>query len=83
MIQQANGDQQRVNEKRLFHGTSPDSVEAICKENFDWRLSGTATGTKYGQGSYFAVKASHSQNYAKMPISLDLCSWPKSSWVRM
>nr|XP_058973902.1 protein mono-ADP-ribosyltransferase PARP12-like [Pocillopora verrucosa] len=65
MTQLANGDQQRVNEKRLFHGTSPDSVEAICKENFDWRLSGTATGTKYGQGSYFAVKASHSHNYAK------------------
>ena len=49
MTQLANGDQQRVYEKRLFHGTSPDSVEAICEENFDWRLSGTATGTKYGQ----------------------------------
>ena len=65
MTQLANGDQQRVNEKRLFHGTSPDSVEAICKENFDWRLSGTATGTKYGQGSYFAAKASYSHNYAR------------------
>ena len=65
MTQLANGDQRRVNEKRLFHGTSPDSVEAICKENFYWRLSCTATGTKYGQGSYFAVKASHSHNYAK------------------
>lgn len=62
MTQLANGDQQRVNEKRLFHGTSPDSVEAICKENFDWRLSGTATVTLYGQGSYVAVKASYSHN---------------------
>ena len=62
MTQLANGDQQRVNEKRLFHGTSPDSVEAICKENFDWRLSGTATVTLYGQGSYFAVKVSYSHN---------------------
>lgn len=51
-------------EKRLFHGTSPDAVDAICKQNFDWRVCGK-TGTKYGKGSYFATKASYSHLYAK------------------
>ena len=56
--------QQEVNEKKLFHGTSPDTVEAICKQNFDWRLHGK-NATKYGEGSYFAVNASYSHSYAK------------------
>ena len=50
-------------EKRLFHGTSPGSVEAICKENFDWRLSGK-NATVFGDGSYFALNASYSHSYA-------------------
>lgn len=53
-----------LNEKRLFHGTSPDAVEAICKQNFDWRLNGK-NATVYGEGSYFAVNASYSDVYAK------------------
>lgn len=53
-----------VNEKKLFQGTSPDAVEAICKQNFDWRVNGK-NATVYGQGSYFAVDASYSHNYAK------------------
>ena len=53
-----------VNEKRLFHGTSPESVEAICKQNFDWRLHGK-NATMYGEGSYFALNASYSDAYAK------------------
>ena len=57
--------QNAANEKQLFHGTSPDVVDAICKQNFDWRLHGQ-TGTKYGKGSYFAVKASSSYCYAKV-----------------
>ena len=62
MAEVANGDQGKVNEKRLFHGTSPSSVEAICKNNFDWRLNGK-NATAYGKGSYFAVKASYSHSY--------------------
>ena len=50
-------------EKRLFHGTSPDAVDVICKENFDWRVCGKS-GTKYGEGSYFATNASYSHSYA-------------------
>ena len=53
-----------LNEKRLFHGTSPVTVEAICKQNFDWRLHGK-NATMYGEGSYFALNASYSDAYAK------------------
>lgn len=38
-----------VTEKRLFHGTNPDSVDPICSNGFDWRLCGMH-GTVYGQG---------------------------------
>ena len=49
--------QQSVNEKKLFHGTTPDVVEAICKHNFDWRVHGK-NKTSFGEGSYFARDAS-------------------------
>ena len=57
------GDPQAVNEKKLFHGTAPYSVEAICKQNFDWRLHGK-NASCYGEGSYFAVNASYSDSFA-------------------
>lgn len=50
-------------EKQLFHGTSSDVVGAICKQNFDHRVHGK-NGTAYGEGSYFAVKASYSNIYS-------------------
>ena len=56
--------QQTLDEKRLFHGTSPDTVEAICKQNFDWRLHGK-NATAYGEGSYFAKNASYSHAFAR------------------
>ena len=56
--------QQTVDERSLFHGTTPDVVEAICKRNFDWRLSGKHA-TRFGEGSYFARDASYSHRYAK------------------
>ncbi|XP_045554605.1 protein mono-ADP-ribosyltransferase PARP12 [Salmo salar] len=43
----------------LFHGTDPKHVDAICRDNFDWRLCGT-NGTVYGEGSYFARDAKYS-----------------------
>ncbi|ESO10764.1 hypothetical protein HELRODRAFT_167262 [Helobdella robusta] len=55
-----------VNEKNLFHGTSKEAVEAICRTNFDWRLCGSH-GTMYGQGSYFARDASYSHMYTDQP----------------
>lgn len=56
--------QQTVDERTLFHGTTPDAVEAICKRNFDWRLSGKHA-TRFGRGSYFARDASYSHRYAR------------------
>ncbi|MGH0116587.1 UNVERIFIED_CONTAM: hypothetical protein FKN15_014787 [Acipenser sinensis] len=53
-----------VDERTLFHGTEKALLEAICQQNFDWRMCG-AHGTAYGKGSYFARDASYSHNYAK------------------
>ena len=46
-------------ERRLFHGTTPDTIDAICQQGFDWRMCGRH-GTKYGKGSYFARDANYS-----------------------
>ncbi|NXG64674.1 PAR12 polymerase, partial [Hemiprocne comata] len=51
-----------VDERLLFHGTSPSNMSAICEQNFDWRICGTH-GTMYGKGSYFARDASYSHKY--------------------
>ncbi|XP_059802462.1 protein mono-ADP-ribosyltransferase TIPARP [Hypanus sabinus] len=53
-----------LNERHLFHGTSQDAVDAICKHNFDPRVCGKHA-TMFGQGSYFARKASYSHNFSK------------------
>lgn len=53
-------------EKLLFHGTTSNVIDAICTHNFDHRVCGK-NGTKYGQGSYFAVDASYSNNYSNTP----------------
>ncbi|XP_007886976.1 protein mono-ADP-ribosyltransferase TIPARP [Callorhinchus milii] len=53
-----------LNERHLFHGTSQDAVNAICKHNFDPRVCGKHA-TMFGQGSYFARKASYSHNFSK------------------
>ncbi|XP_063785327.1 zinc finger CCCH-type antiviral protein 1-like [Pseudophryne corroboree] len=52
-----------VSERQLFHGTDSTHLDAICNQNFDWRICGTH-GTVYGQGSYFARDASYSHNYS-------------------
>nr|XP_055046734.1 protein mono-ADP-ribosyltransferase PARP12 [Misgurnus anguillicaudatus] len=53
-----------VKENELFHGTDPKYLDAICLNNFDWRICGTH-GTAYGKGSYFARDAEYSHNYTK------------------
>ncbi|XP_066565527.1 protein mono-ADP-ribosyltransferase TIPARP isoform X2 [Amia ocellicauda] len=53
-----------LNERHLFHGTSHDVVEGICKHNFDPRVCGKHA-TMFGQGSYFARKAIYSHNFSK------------------
>lgn len=39
----------KTNEKILFHGTDSKHIDAICQQNFDWRICGTH-GTAYGRG---------------------------------
>ncbi|XP_046891399.1 protein mono-ADP-ribosyltransferase TIPARP [Hypomesus transpacificus] len=53
-----------LSERHLFHGTSSDVVEGICKHNFDPRVCGKHA-TMFGQGSYFARKAVYSHNFSK------------------
>ncbi|CAL8262995.1 unnamed protein product [Merluccius merluccius] len=53
-----------VSERHLFHGMDPSLVEAICEQNFDWRMCGVH-GTLYGKGSYFARDASYSDRYSR------------------
>ncbi|XP_052008490.1 protein mono-ADP-ribosyltransferase PARP12 isoform X2 [Xyrauchen texanus] len=53
-----------VDQRYLFHGTDESLIEAICQQNFDWRICGSH-GTLYGRGSYFARDASYSDRYAK------------------
>lgn len=54
----------QLSERHLFHGTSADVVEGICKHNFDPRVCGKHA-TMFGQGSYFARKAVYSHNFSK------------------
>ncbi|KAK5610526.1 hypothetical protein CRENBAI_003635 [Crenichthys baileyi] len=53
-----------VDQKYLFHGTDETLVDAICEQNFDWRMCGVH-GTAYGKGSYFAKDASYSDRYSR------------------
>ncbi|XP_053912134.1 protein mono-ADP-ribosyltransferase PARP12 [Cuculus canorus] len=62
-MQKSNGGRV-VDERFLFHGTSGRYIDAICHQNFDWRICGLH-GTVYGKGSYFARDASYSHNYCK------------------
>lgn len=52
-----------IDERQLFHGTRSEYVDAICRQNFDFRLSGQTSGTRYGKGSYFALTAKYSDCY--------------------
>lgn len=55
-------------ERQLFHGTNPSTVEAICQQGFDWRMCGK-NATFYGKGSYFASNANYSHCYSKHGVS--------------
>ncbi|TKS73181.1 Poly [ADP-ribose] polymerase 12 [Collichthys lucidus] len=59
-----------VNQQYLFHGTDHSLIEAICEQNFDWRMCGVH-GTAYGKGSYFARDASYSDRYSSIKHSVN------------
>ncbi|XP_026581517.1 poly [ADP-ribose] polymerase 12-like [Pseudonaja textilis] len=67
-MKKANGGKD-VDERSLFHGTSTKHVDAICQQNFDWRICGVH-GTAYGKGSYFARDAAYSDNYSEGSSSI-------------
>lgn len=49
-----------VNQMYLFHGTDESHVEAICEQNFDWRVCGVH-GTVYGKGMVEQFQQSFSE----------------------
>ncbi|XP_028305553.1 protein mono-ADP-ribosyltransferase PARP11-like [Gouania willdenowi] len=53
-----------IEERRLFHGTSTENMDSICKYNFDLRLAGK-NGNVYGKGIYFAEYASYADRYSR------------------
>ena len=53
-------------ERQLFHGTRDEEVvQAICRQNFDWRISGSANDVVFGHGTYFARDACFSDKYSE------------------
>ncbi|KAJ8311166.1 hypothetical protein KUTeg_011283 [Tegillarca granosa] len=61
-----------VNELQLFHGTCAENVDPISRTNFDWRLYGSAVGSIYGKGSYFAADAKYPDSgYAQKDKALN------------
>ncbi|XP_078365095.1 protein mono-ADP-ribosyltransferase PARP11-like [Oculina patagonica] len=67
MMAVAQLNQHQVDEKRLFHGTRQENVEAICGQNFDPRLSSRGIHSALN-GTYFAVHASSSDKYATRDV---------------
>ncbi|XP_042563886.1 protein mono-ADP-ribosyltransferase PARP14-like [Clupea harengus] len=57
------------NEKRLFHGTSPDKIDQINRYGFNQSFAGTAVGALYGNGAYFAVDPQYARGYAKPDVN--------------
>lgn len=51
-----------VNQQYLFHGTERSLIEAICEQNFDWRMCGVH-GTALGKGTAATSAATYSMYY--------------------
>ncbi|XP_045461762.1 protein mono-ADP-ribosyltransferase PARP12-like [Harmonia axyridis] len=54
-----------LEELELFHGTKWIHADSICTNNFNWRLHGTGTGQRFGQGVSFSCNAMYASNYSK------------------
>lgn len=52
-------------ERQLFHGTRESNIESICMENFNWRLTGTSVGHKFGRGISFSPESTYSSHYPR------------------
>jgi poly [ADP-ribose] polymerase 7/11/12/13 len=51
-----------VEEKLVFHGTSANVIDVICRDGFDPTKN---ISSSFGKGSYFAKDASYSKQYMK------------------
>lgn len=54
----------KVDTRCLFHGTKKEHIKTICEQGFDPRVSGSSSGTVYGEGTYFARDAIYSSGYS-------------------
>ncbi|XP_002735653.1 protein mono-ADP-ribosyltransferase PARP11-like [Saccoglossus kowalevskii] len=54
-----------VQTQHLFHGTSEKLLNIICRDNFNWRLSGKITGSKFGKGIYLGTTAKYADSFAE------------------
>ncbi|MPC11923.1 Poly [ADP-ribose] polymerase 12 [Portunus trituberculatus] len=55
-------DELTMNVQKLYHGTDPDFINAICKENIDGRRYAN-TKDKYGKGTYFSNSSAVARTY--------------------
>merc|ERR1712139_631608 len=55
------------NEWYLWHGTTLSGARSICASDFKQSMAGSATGTLYGAGTYFAESCTKADEYAKAP----------------
>lgn len=53
----------RVEERMLFHATSPVRAEMIASENINWRLT---CRTRFGRGACFSSSAKYAHSYSSM-----------------
>lgn len=50
-------------ERKMYHGTKKCNIDSICQKNFDWRLTGTSRGCKFGEGVSFSPIAYYATHY--------------------
>lgn len=64
-VEQKNSRSGRIvrNELQLFHGTKGSNVSAINRHGFNRTFAGTTHGAAFGNGVYFASRASYSKGY--------------------
>ncbi|KAL9962032.1 hypothetical protein ACROYT_G031091 [Oculina patagonica] len=64
-VEQTNSRSGRINrnELQLFHGTKGSNVSSINRQGFNRTFCGKTHGAVYGNGVYFASRASYSMNY--------------------
>eukprot|EP00913_Durusdinium_trenchii_P001226 g1129.t1 len=71
------GMRKHLNEWLLFHGTSPEAAQSILSGSGDFviSLAGSATGTLYGRGTYFAESITKASP-VPCPALLCIVIWP-------